>query len=104
MSTWTTVLLASGLAYLLKLIGFLVPQHLLDGPVVSRMVRLLPVALLAALVAVQTFAGEGGALVVDARTAALAVAIVAIALRAPFIVVVVLAAATAAALRAFGIG
>ncbi|BDZ57460.1 branched-subunit amino acid transport protein AzlD [Barrientosiimonas humi] len=104
MSTWTTVLLASGLAYLLKLLGFLVPQHLLDGPVVSRMVRLLPVALLAALVAVQTFAGEGGALVVDARTAALAVAIVAIALRAPFIVVVVLAAATAAALRAFGIG
>lgn len=104
MSTWATVLLASGLAYLLKLLGFLVPQHLLDGPVVSRMVRLLPVALLAALVAVQTFAGEGGALVVDARTAALAVAIVAIALRAPFIVVVVLAAATAAALRAFGIG
>lgn len=104
MSTWTAVLLSCGLAYLIKLAGYLVPSHLLDGPVVSRMVRLLPVALLAALVAVQTFAGEGGALTLDARTAGLAVALVALACRAPFLVVVILAAVTAAALRALGIG
>ncbi|WP_018156394.1 AzlD domain-containing protein [Demetria terragena] len=104
MSTWTTVLLACGLAYALKLAGFLVPANLLDGPVISRMVRLLPVALLAALIAVQAFAGDGGALVVDARAAGLGVAIIALALRAPFLIVVIAAAATAAALRAFGIG
>lgn len=104
MSTWTTVLLASGLAYAFKLAGYLVPEHLLDGPIVSRMVRLLPVALLAALVAVQAFAGDGGALALDARAAALAVALIALALRAPFLVVVISAAVTAAALRAMGIG
>lgn len=104
MSTWTAVLLSCGLAYALKLAGYLVPPHLLDGPVVSRMVRLLPVALLAALVAVQAFAGDGGALVIDARAAGLAVAVVALAFRAPFLVVVIAAAVTAALLRAAGIG
>lgn len=102
MSTWTTVLLACALAYLLKLAGYLVPGHVVDGPVVSRVVRLLPLALLAGLTAVQTFAGEG-ALALDARAAALLVAVVALALRAPFLVVVVLAAATAAGLRALGV-
>lgn len=104
MSTWTTVLLSCGLAYALKLAGYLVPEHLLDGPHVSRIVRLLPVALLAALIAVQAFAGDGGALVMDARAAALLVAIIALCLRAPFLVVVIAAAVTAAALRSLGIG
>ncbi|MDF8265331.1 AzlD domain-containing protein [Luteipulveratus flavus] len=104
MSAWTTVLLAAGAAYALKLAGYVVPAHLLEGPVVSRMVRLLPIALLAALVVVQAFVSPGGGLVVDARTAALGVAVVALLLRAPFIVVVVAAAATAAGLRAVGIG
>ena len=63
---------------------------------------MLPVALLAALVAVQTFTTTGGTFVVDARAGALAVALVALALRAPFLLVVVLAAATAAGLRALG--
>jgi hypothetical protein len=61
----------------------------------------MPVALLAALVAVQTFA-TGQSLVVDARVAGLAVAIVALLLRAPFLVVVVVAAVSAALLRAAG--
>lgn len=104
MSAWTAVLLSCGLAYALKLAGFLIPPHALDGPVVSRVVRLLPVALLAALVAVQAFVGDGGALTLDARAAGLAVALVALALRAPFLVVVIAAAVTAAVLRLFGIG
>jgi hypothetical protein len=41
---------------------------------------------------------------VDARAAGVAVAVVALVLRAPFLVVVLSAAATAALLRAFGVG
>jgi hypothetical protein len=60
--------------------------------------------MLAALVATQTLGGPDGTLVVDARVAAVGVAVVALLLRAPFIVVVVLGAVTAAALRALGWG
>lgn len=102
MTLWTTVLLASGLSFGLKLLGYLVPHHLLDGPVVSRVTTMLPVALLSALVAVQTFTGHEGALTLDARAAGVAVGVAALLLRAPFIVVVILAAATAAVLRAVG--
>lgn len=103
MSGWVTVLVASGAAFALKLSGYLVPTHLLDGPVVSRMVRLLPVALLSALVAVQALTSDG-ALALDARVAALGVAVLLLVLRAPFLVVVIAAAATAALLRLVGIG
>ena len=58
---------------------------------------------LAALVAVQTF-DAGGAVRLDARAAGLVAAVVALMLRAPFLLVIVMAAATAAALRALGIG
>jgi hypothetical protein len=67
-----------------------------DG--VARVVALLAPALLAALVATAAFASDGE-LVVDARAAGLAVAAGAIALRAPVLLVVVLAAATAALVR-----
>ena len=101
---WTTVLVASLACLALKLAGHLVPEHWLADERVTRTTSLVTVALLASLVAVQTVAGDGGAVVVDARLPALAVAAVALALRAPFVVVVVLGAATAAALRALGWG
>jgi len=104
MSLWTTVLLASALSFALKLAGYVVPHHALDHPVVSRVTAMLPVALLSALVAVQTFTRGGGELTLDARAAGVAVAVSALLLRAPFLVVVILAAATAAALRALGWG
>jgi hypothetical protein len=102
MSLWGTVLLASAVAFGLKVAGYVVPHSWLAGARVARMTALLPVALLAALVAVQAFTTPSGAFVLDARAGAVAVAVVALALRAPFLVVVVLAAATAAALRALG--
>jgi uncharacterized membrane protein len=80
--------------YALKLAGLSVPQRVLDGVRVRRVAALLPVALLAALIATQTFTGG-----VDARAAGLAAAAVAVVLRAPFLVVVAVAAATAAMLR-----
>ena len=104
MTLWTTVLLASGLSFALKLAGYVVPHHLLDGPRLSRVASILPVALLSALVAVQTFTGSGGTLTLDARAAGVAVAVTALLLRAPFLVVVILAAATAGTLRALGWG
>ena len=102
MTLWTTVLLASGLSFALKYLGYVVPHQVLDGPIFSRMTAMLPVALLSALVAVQTFTGSGGDLTLDARAAGLGVAVTALLLRAPFLVVVILAAATAATLRALG--
>ena len=95
---WVAVLVTAAGCYLLKLAGLSVPQAVLDHPVVERVADLLPVALLAALVAVQVFA-EGSALVLDARLVGLAVAVVALLLRAPFLVVVVLAAVAAALVR-----
>jgi branched-subunit amino acid transport protein len=95
---WTAVLLASAGCFLLKLLGWAVPGRVLDNDRVRRAVVLLPVALLAALVVVQAFA-HARSLRLDARAAGLAVAAVAVLLRAPFLVVVVLAAATAALLR-----
>ena len=95
---WITLLAASAACYAIKLAGLSLPQRFLEGPRVQRIIPLLPVALLAALVATQTFA-TGRHLVLDVRAAALTVAALAVLLRAPFLVVVVAGAATAALLR-----
>ncbi|WP_227424945.1 AzlD domain-containing protein [Pengzhenrongella sicca] len=99
--TWWAILAASAVCFALKLAGHLVPDHWLSQPRVARTAALVTVALLAALVGVQTMTA-GHQLVVDARLPALAVAAGALALRAPFVVVVLAAAATAAVLRALG--
>ena len=99
MSLWLTVLLASAIAFGLKLAGHVVPHSWLDGARVARIAAMLPVALLAALVAVQA-ATSHGALVADGRLVGLAVAALALALRAPFIVVLVLAGAAGALVHA----
>ncbi len=99
---WLAVLGCAVGCYLLKLAGMSVPDSVLARPVLRRTADLLPVVLLAGLVAVQVLAtpgSEGSTLRVDARAAGLGVALVALLLRAPFIVVVLLAALTAALLR-----
>lgn len=96
--TWAAVAVAAVGCYLLKLTGLSVPDRVLEHPVVERVADLIPVALLAALVAVQTFA-EGTALTLDARVLGLVFAAVALALRAPFLVVVFGAALVAALAR-----
>lgn len=99
---WPAVIVGSLGAYLLKLSGYVIPERVLDNPRLRRLTAILPIALLAALVGVQTFS-TGNALQVDARVAGLAAAIVALALRAPFLVVILVAAATAAVLRGAGL-
>lgn len=97
-TVWAAVLLGAFGCYLLKLAGLSVPARVLENPRVDRIGALLPIALLAALAATQTFA-TGQRITVDARAAGLAVAVVAVLLRAPFLVVVAAAAATTALLR-----
>lgn len=99
---WPAVIIGSLGAYLLKLTGYVIPAQVLENPRLRRLTALLPVALLAALVAVQTFS-SGTTLQIDARLAGLAAAILALVLRAPFLLVVLVAAATAAILRATGL-
>ncbi|MGI8723440.1 MAG: AzlD domain-containing protein [Geodermatophilaceae bacterium] len=89
-TVWVVVVGAAVGTYLLKLAGLSVPPQVLKRPLIRRAVELIPAALLAALVAVNV-ATTGGALVVDFRLAALAAAAISLALRAPFIVVLVVA-------------
>ncbi|HYN67005.1 MAG TPA: AzlD domain-containing protein [Ornithinibacter sp.] len=104
MTLWVAVVVASVASLLIKLAGYLVPESLLAGERTSRVTTLLPVALLAALVVVQTVVGPGGSLVLDARIVAVGVAVVLLLLRANFLVIVLAAGATAALLRALGWG
>lgn len=96
---WIAVLATGVGCYLLKLAGLSLPRGLLERPAVRRFAATVPVALLAALIAVQTFA-DGRDLHADGpRLAGLGAAAVALLLRAPFLVVLLVAAATAAGLR-----
>ena len=98
MTVWQIILLASIAVFALKLVGYLVPPSLVEKPTPARVANLLTVALLSALIAVQTL-GVGQSIVVDARVPALVVAAGLFALRVPFILVVAAAALTAALLR-----
>jgi hypothetical protein len=96
--TWIAIFATAAACFALKVAGWSLPVRLLDGERLQRAATLLPLALLAALVVVQTF-GDGRSLVTDARAAGLAAAGVAVLRRAPFIVVVLVASATAAVVR-----
>ena len=88
-----------GASYALKAVGPLLAGGRPLGPRLRRVLDLVAVPLLAALILVQTL-GDGSRLVIDARVPALGVAGVLVWRRAPFLVVVLAAAATAALLRA----
>lgn len=100
-SVWTIVVAVGAATVALKAAG----PVLLGGrelpPAVLSVVELLAPALLAALVAVSIFGGDRE-LVLDARVVGLAAAVVAIAARAPIVVVVIAAALATALVRAFG--
>lgn len=102
MSLWSAILLAAVICLAMKAAGYLVPSSVLEEPRVARISDLLSVALLAALVAVQTL-GDGQAIMVDARVPALLVAGGLLWLRQSFLVVVAAAALVAALLRVFGL-
>ncbi len=97
--SWTALLLLALGSYALKAAGPLLLGERAPSPAAARLLALVAVPLLAALIVVQTF-GDGKHLTLDARAPALAVAAICVWRRAPFLVTVVAAAATAAALRA----
>jgi branched-subunit amino acid transport protein len=94
---WIGVLGTSAIAFALKYLGHSVPEKYLTNPRMLRINTLIPIVLLSALVGVQTIADKSK-LVVDQRLAGVAVALIALLLKAPYFVVVLSAAVTSAAL------
>ena len=98
MTLWNAILLACACAFATKLAGYAIPARWLHNPRMHRVAGALTVALLASLTVMNTVA-NGRALVLDARLAALAVAALALWMRLPFLLVVVLGAGAAAVVR-----
>ncbi len=97
--TWTGVFVLAAAAYAFKAVGPLVIGRRTLAPELTQVLELVAVPVLAGLILVQTLDG-GGHLVIDARVPAMCVAALLVWRRAPFLVVVFAAAATAALLRA----
>lgn len=97
--TWAAILVAAAGCFALKFAGLSVPERVLQDARVKRVADLLPIGLLGALIATQTFA-EGRHLTIDARVAGVLVGALAVSRKAPFLLVVALAAGTTALLRA----
>jgi hypothetical protein len=96
-----TVIIASLAVFSWKMLGYLIPQKwITDG--IRAFSERVTVALLTALVTVQTLV-TGNQVEFDARVPALGVAAILFALKVPYIVVVIAAAATAAGLRLLGL-
>jgi uncharacterized membrane protein len=99
--TWTALVVVSVAAFLQKYLGYQVPQSWYDSQRLTAVIAGLPVGLLAALIAVSTLS-TNSEISVDARLIGLGAAFIALLLRAPFLLVLVVAAATAATARALG--
>ena len=94
--SWISILALSGGAYLFKLVGLFAGDHLTIR--VARVTRLLPAALFSAIIVTMSFT-DGDSLVLDGRLIGLAVGILAVWRRAPFVVTVLSAMAATAFLR-----
>lgn len=97
--TWAAILALAGITYVLKASGVLLSGRERLPGAVEALVPLMPAALLAALVAVQTF-GDERSLTLDARAAGVAVGALLAWRRVPLLVVVVAAALVTAGVRA----
>ena len=100
-SLWVGIVVAGVGCYVLKLAGLSVPQRVLEHAVAARIADLIPIGLLAALVAVQVLADDQS-LTADARVLGLGAAVLLLVLRAPFLLVVFGAAGVAALARLLG--
>ena len=94
---WVSLLITSALVFIIRFAGYLVPETYLTNPTALRINTLIPIALLSALVAVQSFTDKAS-IIIDQRMAGLGVAVIALLLKAPFPIVVIGAAATSAAI------
>ena len=94
---WIATLVTSFICFVLKLLGYSLPESILNKPIVQRINSLIPIALLSALVAVQTF-GIEKSVQIDHRLAGVVVAGIALRFKASFPVMMLLAAVTSAAI------
>jgi len=92
---WIATLVTSFICFVLKLLGYSLPESILNKPIVQRINSLIPIALLTALVAVQTF-GIDKSVQIDHRLAGVVVAGIALRFKASFPVMMLLAAITSA--------
>jgi hypothetical protein len=97
---WIVVIGASIALFALRYSGYLIPEKYLTNPRVLRINTLIPIVLMSAMVGVQSVT-EKGALVIDQRLAGIAVAVVALMLKAPYFVVMISAALTSALIYRF---
>ncbi len=100
MEIWIAVIAASLAVYSWKILGSTLPERVLNHPKINRLATFLTVALMAGLVGVQGFVNNRE-ISLDARLPALLLAVLLAILRVPFILIVLAAAASAAALRFF---
>ncbi|MGO9750217.1 MAG: AzlD domain-containing protein [Solirubrobacteraceae bacterium] len=96
---WTALIVAAVGCYLLKLAGLSLPRSALNHPAVQHTATLLPVAMLAALVAVQLFDANGRYRIDTHTLAGVGAATIALLLRQGFLVVFIVAIGVTAALR-----
>ena len=99
--TWTLVLTLAAGAYACKVVGLVVLGERTMPPVVQRCLALIPAALITALVVKDTVS-IGQQLVIDARLAGVAAAVLATWRRAPLVLVIVIGAAVTALVRSLG--
>lgn len=99
--SWTAVLVLAAGAYSFKALGLVFGDRLVGIERLGSVLGLLPPALLAALVVIETFDG-GGMIELDARIVGVAAGSIAAWRKAPFLVVIVIAAAVTALLRLAG--
>ena len=97
--SWAGILTLAGGAYALKALGVIGLGGRRLPARIEVVAPLIPVALLSALIVVQTLS-DGRDLALDARLPGIVAAAVAVALRAPFLLVITLAAAVTAIIRA----
>ncbi|HWF41220.1 MAG TPA: AzlD domain-containing protein [Acidothermaceae bacterium] len=95
---WLAIAVGCVGCFALKLVGYSLPRRVIEQPVVKHVAELLPVALLTALIATQTFT-TGHHLQLDARAAGLVAAAIAVRFKAPFLVVVAVACVVTALVR-----
>lgn len=97
--TWLAVVALTIGTWGQRLLGMFLGGRILDRrPALGRLATLIPAAVVTAVIVQLTF-GSGSSLVLDARAAGMVVAGLLVWRRAPFVAVVVAAAATTALLR-----
>ena len=98
--TWGLVLALAAGAYAFKVLGLVVIGDRALPAALERCLALIPAALIAALIVKDTFS-IGQHLVIDARAAGVAAAVLAAWRKAPAIVIIVIGATVTALLRTF---